>query len=372
VSWKSALVIAAGYAAFVIVTGVTGWGCAQEATTEELGGEAPPALEGPDIEGVSPAPSPPAKPSEEAAPREEAPAKEEGVSLTLWQMMQAGGVVMIAIVVLSVVALSLVVEAFFSIGINRLIPGWLVSDLERRVEKGDLAAVHALCEEAPGPLSNMVGAATLPEEDAERRLEAVTVAGEVEGEALFHRANYLSIFATIAPMLGLMGTVFGMIRAFNTVAFQAGLGKPQLLAKGISQALITTAAGLIVGIPTMFLYFYFKSRGNRILLAMESGTRTLAKWQPEQPSTRPQSSLFPMRLRLAMEEAIGEAVIGLFFLGFILGPVAIRKGLRARREAASTPQPVPGWKGTVAAAIGAFDLVLHLGLFGFLLLKWVT
>jgi hypothetical protein len=162
-----------------------------------------------------------------------------------------------------------------------------------------------------------------------------------------------------------------MIDAFNTVAFQAALGKPQLLAKGISEALITTAAGLVVGIPTMFLYFYFKSRGNRILLAMESGARGLAEWQPDKPAAT-RRALFPMRVRVAMEEALGEAIIGIFFLGFILGPLAIRKGTRARKEAASTPHAPPQWKGTVAVLLGAFDLLLHVGLLAFLFIRFAV
>lgn len=370
-SCKSLLIIAVAVCAvFVAVSELTRQIAAEEAGAEELGGAMPPSMEGPPTEGVSPAPSPASETTEEAAPAEEVAPKEEGMRLTLWQMMQAGGAVMIAIIVLSVVALSLVIEGFFSISINRMIPGSFVSELERHVGRGDVEGVVRHCDENTGPLSNIVRTAVSAGESAEKRLEAVAAAGEVEGEALFHRANYLSIFATIAPMLGLMGTVFGMIRAFNTVAFQAGLGKPQLLAKGISQALITTAAGLIVGIPTMFLYFYFRSRGNRILLAMESGARELAEWHPKQSSTKkPRGNLFPMRLRVAMEEALGEAIIGVFFLGFILGPLAMRKGLRARKEAASSPQATPMWKGTIAAVMGAFDLLLHLGVLGFFVLK---
>jgi len=343
---------------------------AQEATTEELGGAAPPSLEGPTVEGISPAPPPGPEVTGETTPTEEEAAAEEGAGLTLWQMMRAGGLVMVAILVLSIVALSLIIESFFSISINRLVPRAFLSELHRHVERRDVDSVIRHCEDNPGPLCNIVRAAVAAGDSEEKRLEAVVAAGELEGEALFHRANYLSIFATIAPMLGLMGTVFGMIEAFNTVAFQAALGKPQLLAKGISEALITTAAGLVVGIPTMFLYFYFRSRGNRVLLAMESGARALVEWQPDQPSTRPRTTLFPMRVRVAMEEALGEAIIGIFFLGFILGPLAMRKGLQARREAASSPHPAPMWKGMIAAIIGALDLLLHIGLLAFLFFKF--
>lgn len=353
------------WVALILVTGLTLMGGAgvleaQEATTEELGGAAPPSLEGAPVEGVSPAPAPgPAIPGE-TRPLAQEPAPETEGRLTLWEMMQAGGIVMLVIVLLSVVALSVMIESFFSISINRLLPQSFVSELDGHLERRDAPSVLRQCEENPGPLSNIVRAAVSVGESPEKRLEAVLAAGELEAETLFQRANYLSIFATIAPMLGLMGTVFGMIDAFNTVAFQAALGKPQLLAKGISEALITTAAGLVVGIPTMFLYFYFKSRGNRILLAMESGARGLAAWQPDKAVASPRT-LFPMRVRVAMEEALGEAIIGLFFLGFILGPLSIRKGIRARREAASTPHAPAQWKGTLAVLLGAFDLLLHAG-----------
>ena len=344
---------------------------AQEATTEELGGAAPPSLEGAPIEGVSPAPGPGPGIASQPQPSIEEPTADIAGRLTLWEMMQAGGLVMLAIVILSVVALSVMIESFFSISVNRLLPQGFVSELDGHLEKRDVPSILRQCEQNPGPLCNIVRAAVSAGESPEKRLEAVQAAGELDGEALFHRANYLSIFGTIAPMLGLMGTVFGMIDAFNTVAFQAALGKPQLLAKGISEALITTAAGLVVGIPTMFLYFYFKSRGNRILLAMESGARGLAEWQPDNAIVSPRT-LFPMRVRVAMEEALGEAIIGIFFLGFILGPLAIRKGMRARREAASTPHAPAQWKATVAVLLGAFDLLVHAGLLLFFFVRFAA
>lgn len=344
---------------------------AQEATTEELGGAAPPSLEGAPIEGVSPAPAPGPGIPGETRPLPQEPAPEAEGRLTLWEMMQAGGMVMLAIVILSVVALSVMIESFFSISVNRLLPQGYVSELDEHLERRDVPSILRQCEENPGPLSNIVRAALSVGDSPENRLEAVLAAGELESETLFQRANYLSIFATIAPMLGLMGTVFGMIEAFNTVAFQAALGKPQLLAKGISEALITTAAGLVVGIPTMFLYFYFKLRGNRILLATESGARSLAEWQPEK-TVPSRMTLFPMRVRVAMEEALGEAIIGIFFLGFILGPLSIRKGIRARREAASTPHAPAQWKGMVAVLLGAVDLLIHAGLLVFLFLRFAV
>ncbi len=368
------ILIAVVATGFVLLGGMGKGGelAAQEATTEDLGGAAPPSLEEPTVEGVSPAPPPGPAVTGETTPAPEEAEPEPGARLTLWQMMRAGGPVMIAILVLSVVALSLIIESFFSISVNRLLPRTFVSELDRHLENRDVDSVIRHCEESSGPVCNIVRAAVAAGGSQEQRLDSVVSAGELEAESLFHRANYLSIFATIAPMLGLMGTVFGMIEAFNTVAFQAALGKPQLLAKGISEALITTAAGLVVGIPTMFLYFYFRSRGNRILLAMESGARALVEWRPDRPSSSTAATLFPMRIRVAMEEALGEAIIGVFFLGFILGPLAMRKGLQARKEAASSPHPSPTWKGLIAAILGVFNLVLHLGLLAFVFFRFAV
>ena len=76
--------------------------------------------------------------------------------------------------------------------------------------------------------------------------------------------NYLNVIATLAPMVGLLGTVSGMVKAFNVIAAQ-GTGDPKLLAGNISEALITTASGMIVGIPAMFFYFFFKNKYGAIV-----------------------------------------------------------------------------------------------------------
>ena len=79
--------------------------------------------------------------------------------------------------------------------------------------------------------------------------------------------NYLSIIASIAPMLGLLGTVSGMVKAFNSIA-TVGMGQPDLLAGNISEALITTASGMLVGIPTMFFFFFFKNQYGKLIADM--------------------------------------------------------------------------------------------------------
>jgi biopolymer transport protein ExbB len=97
---------------------------------------------------------------------------------------------------------------------------------------------------------------TLDTESMEKAMEEASVE---ETSAGLKPINYLSIVAQIAPMLGLLGTVSGMIKAFDKIG-QGGMGKPELLAADIGEAMITTATGLIIGIPAMFFYFFLKSK----------------------------------------------------------------------------------------------------------------
>ena len=94
--------------------------------------------------------------------------------------------------------------------------------------------------------------------------------GARRAAALWQRVTYLQDIAVLAPMLGILGTVLGMIRSFNAIAYSTSLVKPVALAAGVSQALVTTAAGLTLAIPTMAFYFLFRGRVQRIISATES------------------------------------------------------------------------------------------------------
>ena len=94
-------------------------------------------------------------------------------------------------------------------------------------------------------------------------------AGQHESTVLSRNLRGLGVIANLAPMLGLFGTVVGMIRAFDVIS-RAGTGNPNLVAEGISEALLTTAAGLLIGIPALAAYHFFRSRSGRLLFEMES------------------------------------------------------------------------------------------------------
>jgi biopolymer transport protein ExbB len=98
---------------------------------------------------------------------------------------------------------------------------------------------------------------------------------------LQQRITWLSDIATLAPMLGLLGTVFGMIRSFNVMANDVAATRPMLLASGVAQALVATAAGLVVGIAAMGTYALFKSRVHRMIAELEAATEELVAMLPK-------------------------------------------------------------------------------------------
>ncbi len=179
-------------------------------------------------------------------------------------MVLNGGPLMVPIGLCSVIALAYVVERSI-----RLREGELGSrSLGRRIldalgADGPGQALH-VCEERPRPLARILGAglrrSAAPVAEMEK---AVEDAGSREVKRLSANLRPLIVIGVIAPLLGLLGTVWGMIEAFSSIALKDGLGKPELLASGISQALITTAAGLCVAIPTQAAYYWFKGRIDR-------------------------------------------------------------------------------------------------------------
>ncbi len=123
------------------------------------------------------------------------------------------------------------------------------------------------CEKRSNPLTNIVGAGLARVNDKELDLasieEAMGEASIEEMAAPYVLVNYLALIASISPMLGLFGTVLGMVKAFDTIASE-GAGSASTLANNISEALITTAAGMIIGVPAMLFYFIFKNKYGQV------------------------------------------------------------------------------------------------------------
>ena len=183
---------------------------------------------------------------------------------SLFDMVVGGGPIMIPIALCSVIALAYSVERWVRLTPLKLGGRGFGRELVTALKEGGAERGLNLCQERKTPLARIMGTALSrwgqPFLEVEK---AVEDAGAREVRHLSVNLRPLVVVAAIAPLLGLLGTVWGMIVAFSTIAMRDGLGKPELLASGISQALITTAAGLAIAIPTQAAYFYLKARIER-------------------------------------------------------------------------------------------------------------
>jgi len=177
-----------------------------------------------------------------------------------------GGVFMYIILLLSVGMVYLIVDAFMLIKAERLMPENAVKQIE---ETDDEQAVMKICEENPCAITRIISAGLRAKKRGKLAMEeAIAEHGAREASAIRTKISYLNTIATIAPMLGLLGTVSGMIKAFGNIATM-GMGKASVLADNISEALITTAGGLVIAIPAMAMFFFFRNRLNDIMVLVE-------------------------------------------------------------------------------------------------------
>ncbi|MEI6892745.1 MAG: MotA/TolQ/ExbB proton channel family protein [Pontiella sp.] len=179
---------------------------------------------------------------------------------------------------LSMVAGTLIVDSVLHIRISKIIPSTLVSLVHEAIEEGSLKKAAQRCRDVPGPYSNILLAGFENMEDGfDIAQDAIGIAADMESEKMLQRVNYLNVVGNLAPMLGLLGTVQGMILAFATLGTTSGAAKNALLAINISQALYTTAAGLLIAVPALGCYFFFRNRAAKVILTMESLTMDVMK-----------------------------------------------------------------------------------------------
>jgi len=180
-----------------------------------------------------------------------------------------GVILWIAIFGTSIAGIALIVDAFITVREVKIMPPSLVSAVQSSMEQGDVMKALQHCEEEPCPLSSILSAGfSNVEEGFDTIQDAVSVAAAMEEERLMQRVNYLNVVGNLAPMLGLLGTVQGMISAFANLA-TAGAAGGGALANSISQALYTTAFGLFIAIPALAFFYYFRNRASTIILGME-------------------------------------------------------------------------------------------------------
>ncbi len=189
---------------------------------------------------------------------------------SVFDMILNGGPLMIPIALCSVVAIAFVVERSIRLREGELGSKRYAKKILTSLEEGGPEKALEACDADSRPLGRVLRAGIARFSSPVLELEkAVEDAGAREVKRLNANLKPLLVVAMITPLLGLLGTVWGMIEAFSNIALQDGLGKPELLAAGISQALITTAAGLTVAIPTQAAHFWLKGRVDRFVRRTE-------------------------------------------------------------------------------------------------------
>ena len=173
-------------------------------------------------------------------------------------------------------AIYFIVDCSILVKPQKIMAQSLIDKVTAAMAEGDVLKALKACESEPGPLANiLVAGFSHVEEGFDIIQEAIGTAADIETERLMQRLNWISVMANIAPMLGLLGTVQGMIMAFEGLA----TGAPDVgaLALAISQALWTTAAGLSVAIPAVTFFYAIRNNANRVILRMQAMTFELIK-----------------------------------------------------------------------------------------------
>ena len=187
----------------------------------------------------------------------------------MFELFEKGGLMLLPIVLCSIVALGIIVERFWSLKRNKILPSDLVPQVWKlsREEKLDAMAIRRL--KVGSPLGAIL-AAGLSNSRFGREImkESIEEVGRQVAHDLERYLTALGTISAITPLLGLLGTVVGMIKVFAAIMSQ-GVGDPSVLAGGISEALITTAAGLAVAIPSLMFHRYFEGRVDDLVLNME-------------------------------------------------------------------------------------------------------
>ena len=168
------------------------------------------------------------------------------------------------------------VDCAITVRAKRIMPQELIDSVTEAMAEGDVLKALQNCETEPGPMANILSAGfSHVEEGYDVIQESISTAADLETEQIMQKLTWLSVVGNLAPMLGLLGTVQGMIAAFSTLA--EGAPDVGVLAMNISQALFTTAGGLTIAVPCVAIYYTFRNTANKIILQMEAMTIELIK-----------------------------------------------------------------------------------------------
>ncbi len=187
----------------------------------------------------------------------------------MFELLKAGGILMVPIVLCSILALAIILERFWTLRPSRVAPPEIMAELWRWIKAKDLNGRKLKALQASSPTGRVLASGLM---NAKHGREIMKESIEQEASQVIHELerflNPLGTIATITPLLGLLGTVIGMISVFAEMQF-SGAGNAQALSGGISEALVTTAAGLSVAIPALIAHRYFIRRVDALVMDME-------------------------------------------------------------------------------------------------------
>lgn len=195
--------------------------------------------------------------------------------LEIYALLSRGGIVMVPLLLISVLALAVVIERALFLRKKRILKPHVIKLISRIEQPREAEMALNQLRDEDGPFLNIMRAGLERRgQSKEEMKEAILDQGRQETHTLERGLVILETIAGIAPLLGLLGTVLGMIKVFQVISDQ-GLGQTQLLSGGISEALITTVVGLSIAIPTLVAYNYFTHKVERLVLEIEKHSSNL-------------------------------------------------------------------------------------------------
>lgn len=191
-------------------------------------------------------------------------------------LISKGGIIMIPILVCSIVALAIIIERLIEMKRLGGDADLLSVNVKKLLEQGNDKKALDVCGQAQDPIGQIFKAGLLNRKNPRWKLEEkLSLVGQEQLQKLGKNIRGLEVIATISPLMGLLGTVIGMVQAFNQVAEFKGQVNPSLLAGGIWEALLTTAAGLAVAIPVLVMLHYFERKIENAGFLMEKNAQML-------------------------------------------------------------------------------------------------
>ena len=191
----------------------------------------------------------------------------------MFELIQKGGPVMYPIILCSILAFAIVIERLYHLYKAKIDTKEFMNNIEITIKRNRIAEAIKICDETPGPIAHIVKTGILKHDRTKQEIrESIEDAGHLEVPRLEKHLSLLATIAHISPLLGLLGTVTGMVRAFQVIQEKSvsfNTVSPGDLAGGIWEALLTTVAGLSVAIPTVVAYNYLVNRVDEFVLDME-------------------------------------------------------------------------------------------------------